>query len=593
MYRWWRLLAGMFLASLGIIPACHAPRAVDKPGESSEMRSHVGGDPRGASVGNSPVASEKRSNQISLASPPTTSLWWTNVRKAVGHLIPRSRSAALPIGGAPIHDLSLPPEGPNSNFINVRTLATGGSGTAASPWLGWENIKWEGKSYFFPAGCYAYSKAPNFAKQGIRLYGEGAATVLIYRGVGPCVVFDGSAIGGVNDVCMDSFVIKGNAAATYGVFVDTVHRGILRHIRVTDVGMSGFKSKFSVFWHLEDFRVTYNEGSFSTKPHDGIVLGERGGSASAYVIDSPVIEGVSSSGIKIVNGFSNTIKGGSSEENDGYGLEIAPDAYDNTIIGVDLEANPTLISGTHNTLIGITSGSSDALTFSSSASLNTVLSGTFGKIVISSGAAYNKFEDCRVIQQWADSGMDTAILDVYNLAAGAWLPSRIPTRLSIEPMQIIPAAGVGLTVDSKGHVNRQIYIATADYRLFAGGSTMTDKIIATLPNRTKIVGFYAVVNTPFTGGAIANATLQVGTTAGGGELLNIWSVFSEKSKRGFSEAEVGPALNRSAAVQGGYFPTWDGVPTPIYVRLATTGANTDAATAGSVTFYIVTEYYGY
>lgn len=479
-----------------------------------------------------------------------------------------------------------------SGAINISKVATSGSGTQESPWTGWDTIAWEGREYYFPAGYYAYSKTLNFAKQGIHLHGEGTSTVLMYRGVGACIAFDGSATGGTNDVRMESFLIKGNREATFGIYVDAVHRGILKHIRITDVSKAGFMSAFSVFWRLEDIRITYNESKFNTKPINGFVLGEKGKTATAYVIESPVVEGVSANGIEITNGYSNSIIGGSCEENHGYGLKIDADSHDNSIIGTDIEANSINISGTHNTLIGIISGPSDSIVLSDSASSNIVLGGTFGRVAISPHATYNKFENCRVILSWADSGIGTATLNVYNLYSHAWITSKMPSMLAIQPVQIMPGAGTGLTVNSNGHVNRQLYVATADSRFFYGPDNVADRIIATLPNRTRIAELYVVVDVPFSGGSIGTATMRIGTGAGGNNLLDEWDVASGPSRRGFEDADMGSSLKRGATT-GGSFPTWDGMPTPIYVRLTTTGGKTGAVTAGSATFYIVTEFFGF
>jgi len=58
-----------------------------------------------------------------------------------------------------------------------------------------------------------------------------------------------------------------------------------------------------------------------------------------------------------------------------------------------------------------------------------------------------------------------------------------------------------------------------------------------------------------------------------------------------ADADMGTTLVRAAAVQGGTLPSWTAT-TVVSVRLTTTTANTDQLTAGSTTYYIVTDHYG-
>ena len=58
--------------------------------------------------------------------------------------------------------------------------------------------------------------------------------------------------------------------------------------------------------------------------------------------------------------------------------------------------------------------------------------------------------------------------------------------------------------------------------------------------------------------------------------------------RGLADADMGTELTRAAAIQGAAVVTWGGT-TTVTARLTTVGANTDALTAGSITWYLICE----
>jgi len=158
------------------------------------------------------------------------------------------------------------------------------------------------------------------------------------------------------------------------------------------------------------------------------------------------------------------------------------------------------------------------------------------------------------------------------------------------PIAITAGSGTGLTVNSTGNVNRQVYKVTVTYAGFSAAATTADKTIATLPAKTKIVGFYADTTAAFTGGAVSATALTVGKSAGGVEYIATHDVLSAAIVRGLADADMGTELTRAAAIQGGAIVNWAAT-TTVSARITTTTANTNALTAGSVTFYIVTERY--
>jgi hypothetical protein len=174
------------------------------------------------------------------------------------------------------------------------------------------------------------------------------------------------------------------------------------------------------------------------------------------------------------------------------------------------------------------------------------------------------------------TGGDTALL--RTVSGGIGLKQR----------QITAGAGTGLTVSDAGSLNRQVYKVTVDYTGFSAAALTADHTIATLPAKTKIVGFYADTTTPFTGGTVSAASLIVGKTAGGVEYIATHDVLSAAIMRGLADADMGTELVAAALIQGGAVMNWTGT-TTVIARLTTVTANTNALTAGSTTFYIVTE----
>jgi hypothetical protein len=193
---------------------------------------------------------------------------------------------------------------------------------------------------------------------------------------------------------------------------------------------------------------------------------------------------------------------------------------------------------------------------------------------------------------------------IYASANGIYLPYSFyfglvgDTKLSrtaaglvgVNGQTITAGAGTGLTVNSTGHFTRQIYKVTVTYDGFAAAALTADHTIATLPAKTKIVGFYADTTVPFTGGGVTAAALTVGKSAGGVEYIATHDVLSGAVTKGLADADMGTELTRAAAIQGGAVVNWAAT-TPVSARLTTVTANTDQLTAGSCTFYIVTEIY--
>lgn len=143
------------------------------------------------------------------------------------------------------------------------------------------------------------------------------------------------------------------------------------------------------------------------------------------------------------------------------------------------------------------------------------------------------------------------------------------------------------TINTGGEVRDLLYKSTLTQANFSAAATTADATVATLPSKTLIIGIWADVTQVFSGGAVATATMTCGKTAGGNEYLVSFDVKSATITRGLVDGDLGTSINRANAVQGGDLPSFTGT-TAVQCRMTTTGANTNALTQGSITYYLRT-----
>jgi len=179
-----------------------------------------------------------------------------------------------------------------------------------------------------------------------------------------------------------------------------------------------------------------------------------------------------------------------------------------------------------------------------------------------------------------DAGTDN--IDIILTPAGTGQVKNTAANITV-------GSGTGITVNSTGNLNRQVYQVTTTYDAYTDIDTTKGIVIATLPAKTKLVGVYADTTTKYLGGAVNAATLEVGITAeGAAEILAAHNVFTAAILSGLADAEMGTSMTRAAAIQGGYLPSWTGT-TAIYATIDTTAGNLNALTQGVTVFYLVTE----
>lgn len=229
-------------------------------------------------------------------------------------------------------------------LVNVREFVTAGLGTLASPWTGWDTaITWAAKTtYYFPAGYYGYATSPNWALADIQLIGDGPQkTFFKFTGSGIAMKLDVPSGGGVYGPILRDFTITGNASCTTGLYLRAIHHVSIRNVEVRNLTGACLETHWSVLGVCDNFRVSVNEGAFTTTPTNGMLFDKRGAGeqTTAWSIINPVIEHVSGDGIVGQECSTMTFFGGTSEGNGGMGILFQNNSADNTVISMDCEAN--------------------------------------------------------------------------------------------------------------------------------------------------------------------------------------------------------------------------------------------------------------
>lgn len=144
-------------------------------------------------------------------------------------------------------------------------------------------------------------------------------------------------------------------------------------------------------------------------------------------------------------------------------------------------------------------------------------------------------------------------------------------------------SGTGITVGNTAEVRHVMHKVTVDYTAASAAATTKDITLWTLPAKTRVMRVIADVTTPFTGGAVSDCDVTVGSSAGGAEYLLSFDVDSATGTFGNNQAELGASI-----LGGGSFDsdiTW-GSTTVVQCRFTSSGANLSALTAGVMVVYI-------
>lgn len=168
---------------------------------------------------------------------------------------------------------------------------------------------------------------------------------------------------------------------------------------------------------------------------------------------------------------------------------------------------------------------------------------------------------------------------------------------TIQPQSsaITSGAGTGITVGGLADVRTATYKVTITSAAFTCLALTCDVTVGTLPAKTKLEAVYADLTTTFACTATcttATLSFTLGSTAGGTDILSTFDADAAVLQRGLVDADLGTALARATAIQGGNIFSWTAA-TPLSLRLisATGNIGTGAATnlsQGSITVYLVT-----
>lgn len=169
-----------------------------------------------------------------------------------------------------------------------------------------------------------------------------------------------------------------------------------------------------------------------------------------------------------------------------------------------------------------------------------------------------------------------------------------------------PAVTVGtdVTVVDSGDHTRQRYSATITpatanaancFASFKAAALTADCNIATLPAGMRLVSITADVTAGFTCSGTCSGTkvVQCGSSAGAVDILAAGFTVAATGTAGLTDAQLGSAMVRAAAIQGGFLPSWSAT-TPVSCRFTSGTGNwgNAAATfvnAGSIKFTLITE----
>lgn len=148
-----------------------------------------------------------------------------------------------------------------------------------------------------------------------------------------------------------------------------------------------------------------------------------------------------------------------------------------------------------------------------------------------------------------------------------------------------PASGTGITAVATSQIRNYVHKVTVINTALAAAGT-SDVTLHVTPVNTRIARVVADVTQVFTGGTLSAMTVQCGNAAGGTQYLLANSVFTAQNTWGDVVAEMGAGLVSATLADFGTVAA--GVPGAITVqcRFTCTGANCNAATQGSVTFYV-------
>lgn len=178
-----------------------------------------------------------------------------------------------------------------------------------------------------------------------------------------------------------------------------------------------------------------------------------------------------------------------------------------------------------------------------------------------------------------------------QMAGGIQVDSGAITAIPLQLTAVISGNGIGGATN--GQVTRAEFKITIGKDAWIAAAVTQDISIGVLPAKAKIVAVYADTTTAYAGLA-GTIQVQLGTTAGGAQLILAHDVKTGVVTKGLADADLGASITRAAAIQGGFIPSWTAT-TTVSARLTSgtgnigTGAATNLSN-GSTTYYLVVDF---
>jgi hypothetical protein len=312
--------------------------------------------------------------------------------------------------------------------VDVTSYATGGTGTSADPWTGWDTaITWAARtSYVFGDGYYAYATSPNFAFTWLELRTT-KATVLQHTGTGYALLLDGGAAGdGVYFLSIKGGgKLESNASATGGMYVRAVHHWDF-DISFRNIPGRCIETHWSVHCRANITKPGALAEGQTVASSVGAYFDRRGvgETTTAWHINNPRIYGCTAVGFDFVNSADMKITNGAVEQAPlAIRVSGVPGAcYRINLDGIDLEGNTKDME--YGGFGGVISGinSTTRADFVSGARANVLLGGMYNHLDFKAGSVGNLARGVSVAQDggvYADAGTDNVIEESYNATSGA------------------------------------------------------------------------------------------------------------------------------------------------------------------------------
>jgi hypothetical protein len=303
--------------------------------------------------------------------------------------------------------------------VNVQDYVTGGLGTSASPWTGWDTgIVWAGNQYDFIDGYYSYATSPNFAINYLKLNGK-AGTVIKHTGSGYAMTVDAGALSANLIVLLEiNCRLEGNSGSTGGVFC----RGISRSkfdMKFRNIPGICFRDIYSVL-NLYTLTHTAIGVAGTIFPNNLISIEKRNaGEFSSANTYSLIAENCQATGVVLNDCVNSVFICGTSEAN-ASGYFISNTSNYNTFINIDLEVNTNYdlqCFGAYNNFIGVLSSTN--VTFNGKR--NFIQGGIYN--IVNSSGVNNVFSGVSYANNsgpFTETGTATRKHDVFNITSSLY-----------------------------------------------------------------------------------------------------------------------------------------------------------------------------